>query len=72
MTAKSRVAQHLVSNPKVWLDTNTIREVGGASGTRRLRDLRAEGWSIKSQRDGTSFQYMLTKVPAKKVVAQYV
>lgn len=75
MTYKSAVAQHLVRNPKTWVDANTINSIGGADGTRRLRELRAEGWSIKSRRNPqmpTTFEYQLSRVPAKKTVAQYV
>lgn len=74
-TNKAAVAQTLVGNAKSWIDTATITEVGGPGGTRRLRELRSEGWSIRTRRNPetpSTFQFMLTRVPAKKVVAQYV
>lgn len=74
-TYKAAVAQTLVSNAKNWIDTHTINTVGGPGGTRRLRELRSEGWSIRTRRNPatpTQFQFMLTRVPAKKVIAQYV
>ena len=74
-TYKAAVAQTLVGNPKTWINTSTINEIGGPGGTRRVRELRAEGWSIKTRRNPdapTTFQFMLSRVPAKKVVAQYV
>lgn len=74
-TYKGRVAEYLVENAKTWIDSAIFTEVGGLNGTRRLRELRAEGWSIKTRRNPespTNFQHMLSKVPAKKVIAQYV
>jgi hypothetical protein len=68
-TIKAAVAQTLVSNVKNWIS------VPDATAPRRLRELRSEGWSIKTRRNPTqptSFQYMLTRVPAKRVVSQYI
>lgn len=68
-TIKSAVAQTLVGNAKNWVS------ITDPTATRRLRELRSEGWSIKARRNPeapTQFQYMLTRVPAKKTVAQYV
>lgn len=68
-TIKAAVAQTLVGNVKNWVS------IPDPTATRRLRELRSEGWSIKARRNPTtptSFQYMLTRVPAKKVVAQYI
>lgn len=74
-TYKGTIAKHLVENQKQWIDSSVFTQIGGLNGDRRLRELRAEGWSIKSRRNPESprnFQYTLTRVPAKRVVAQYV
>lgn len=68
-TIKATVAQTLVGNAKNWVSINN------PTATRRLRELRSEGWSIRTRRNPqqpTQFEYMLTRVPAKKVVAQYI
>ncbi len=73
-TVKGRVANHLVTNAKQWIDSADLRQFG-LSGDRRLRELREEGWSIKTRRNPTTptqFQHMLSRVPAKKVQAQYI
>lgn len=73
-TTKGAVAQLLVENAKTWIDSVEFRVVGGLAGDRRLRELRAEGWSIKTRRNPeqpTSFQHQLTRVPAKAVRAAY-
>lgn len=73
-TNKGAVAQLLVETAKTWIASSTVQIVGGPGGTRRLRELRSEGWSIKTRRNPenpTTFQHMLTRVPNKKVVAQY-
>lgn len=71
-TQKSRLAQFLVANAKTPITTSTLNTVAGsAEGTRRIRELRAEGWPINVTREGRSFYYTLTRVPAKKVIAQY-
>jgi hypothetical protein len=73
-TIKGKVANHLVTNAKQWIDSGSLREIG-LSGDRRLRELREEGWSIKTRRNPdapTQFQHMLARVPAKKTLAQYV
>ena len=72
MSNKSTLAKFLVENPKQWLDTNTINEVAGKGGTARLRELRADGWPIKTQRTGNKFSYQLTRVPAKAKIAALV
>jgi DNA-binding HxlR family transcriptional regulator len=68
-TIKAAVAQTLVGNAKTWVS------IPDPTATRRLRELRSEGWSIRTRRNPempTTFEYMLTRVPNKKVVAQYV
>lgn len=72
-TVKGRVANHLVTNAKQWIDSAELRQFG-LSGDRRLRELRDEGWMIKTRRNPeapTQFQHMLSRVPAKKIIAQY-
>lgn len=72
-TVKSKVARFLAANPKTWLSTTDIRSFGGDTATRRLRELRSEGWNIKTgQTETGEYQYKLTRVPAKKVLSQYV
>ncbi len=72
MTNKAAVANLLVSNAKTWVGTPEIVSVGGAQGTRRLRELRSEGWSIATKREGRNHFYKLSRVPAKKTLAQYI
>ena len=72
MSVKSDVANLFVNRPKTWIGTDEVRELGGESATRMLRELRAEGWSIKTRRGETGFQYQLTRPPAKAKVAKYV
>jgi len=40
-----------------WVRTATINDVGGSEGTRRLRELRRDGWTIERRRDPESNQW---------------
>ena len=50
-TAKARVLEYLRARPRMWVDAPelTSPEVGGFAGTRRLRELRDDGWPIETQ-----------------------
>jgi hypothetical protein len=50
-TAKGRVLDYLHSRANNWVDAVelTTEEVGGFAGTRRLRELREEGWEIETR-----------------------
>jgi hypothetical protein len=64
---------YLVDHQGTPINTATINQVAGSSeGTRRLRELRSEGFSIKAQNEGRTWFYTLTRKPAKKLVSQYV
>jgi len=70
-TTKAKVANLLVSNAKTWVPTSDVTAVAGPGATARLRELRREGWSIQTKREGTNFFYKLSRVPAKRVLAQF-
>jgi len=75
MSYKANVAQTLFSQPKTWIDSADLGRVGGLDSSRRVRELRAEGLQIKTRRNPenpTTFQYQLSRMPAKRVVNQYV
>lgn len=71
-THKHVIAQSLVANVGTPFTTDQINDlVDSYDGTRRLRELRSEGWPIKAVRNGTTWNYTLTRRPNKKMVAQY-
>jgi hypothetical protein len=73
-SCKTAVANYLLDTQGDWVDGDSLREVGGTAATRRVRELRAEGWSIRHRRNPEAtlhFQYRLTRVPNKKVRSQY-
>lgn len=73
-TTKTAVANLLLDTQGDWVDGQYFYEVGGVAATRRIRQLRADGWSIRHRRNPDSpvhFQYRLTRVPNKQIRAQY-
>ena len=49
-TARLKVLVHLLANNGRWVSRNEIREAGGDSGDRRVRELRDEGnWPIETE-----------------------
>lgn len=50
-TAKARVLDYLRARVLMWVDAPelTTPEVGGFAGTRRLRELRDDGWPIETR-----------------------
>lgn len=72
-TSKAAVANYLLDHVGQWIDTATFETVGGVSGTRRMRELRENGWAISSRRapGGTTRQHRLTKAPTKAIQARF-
>lgn len=71
-SAKTAVANYLLDHVGEWIDTATF-EALGVSGSRRMRELRENGWSIKSRNaPGTrTRQHQLAKAPAKAIQVRY-
>ena len=58
-TQKGRVRKLLGS--RKWIPASQINKVAGSPhGTRRARELRAEGWEIKTRRTGRETEYRVT------------
>lgn len=57
-------AVHAILRSRRWTPATDIQAVGGADGLRRLRELRADGYGIKS-RTATQggFEYRLVSTP---------
>lgn len=66
-TARERVYNALRSRRWTPGFALTTPEVGGSEGLRRLRELRAEGFEIKSRRmnDSNAFEYRLIGGPTR-------
>lgn len=63
MTVKETVFDILRS--RRWITSVTIEDTAGPSGLRRLRELRSEGYEIKSRRGEDGFEYRLTSSKPK-------
>jgi hypothetical protein len=73
-TTKTAVANLLLDGPGEWINGDSFYEVGGTAATRRIRQLRAEGWAIRHRRNPDAplhFQYKLSRVPNKGIRSQY-
>lgn len=73
-TTKTAVANLLLDYQGEWINGTSFYEVGGVAATRRIRQLRTEGWQIRHRRNPESplhFQYKLSRVPNKAVRSQY-
>lgn len=62
---KSLVLEALRSADGEWVDGTSLEtpEVGGSQGTRRLRELRSDGWAIEARphpTSATAWQYRLS------------
>ena len=51
-TRKQQVLRYLQVRPNQWVDGPELsnEKVGGSEGVRRLRELRADGWSIETRK----------------------
>jgi hypothetical protein len=60
-TATYKDAVFGVLRSRRWTPAETIQEVGGADGLRRLREIRSEGFEIKMRpaADGSRNEYRL-------------
>lgn len=73
-TTKTAVANLLLDHQGEWISGASFYEAGGIAATRRIRQLRADGWQIRHRRNPEAplhFQYRLSRVPNKTVRAQY-
>ena len=65
MSRRLEVLRRLRPAPGAWVETPDLSSalVGGSEGTRRLRELRAQGWRIEArphpEPGRTSWQYRL-------------
>lgn len=65
-TAKAKVLGYLRERTGQWVDAPdlTVPEVGGFAGTRRLRELREDGWPIETRPkpgDSNTWQHRLVQ-----------
>lgn len=62
MTIKQSVEKLIRS--RRWISSDEIREIGGTSALRRLRELRADGYEIATRRQDGTYQYRMTARPS--------
>lgn len=73
-TTKTAVANLLLDHQGDWINASDFILTAGPAATRRIRQLRADGWAIRLRRNPESplsFQYRLGRVPNKQVRSQY-
>lgn len=63
-TKRSEVLRYLLDFPGQWIPRDKIRQIGGDSGDRRVRELRQDGWPIEisQQRDNMPWSCRLNLV----------